>query len=156
MGGPGGGFGGQGNSDGSIIINGGNTYIEASGDGIDANGYIEITGGYTVVCGPTMGDTAVLDYDLTAEITGGTFIGTGSYMMAQTFSSNENQGVLALSVGNQQAETEINITDTNSDEILRYSPKLSYQIVIYSSPDVKAGETYKISVGNETGEFIAS
>ncbi len=151
-----GGFGGQENSNGSIIINGGNIYIEASGDGIDANGYLEIHGGYTEVCGPTTGDTAVLDYDTTAEITGGTFVGTGSYMMAQTFSSSENQGVLALSVGNQEALTEIVITDSNGNDILKYSPKLSYAILIYSSPEIKTGESYKVHIGNETGEFIAS
>lgn len=151
-----GGFGGQGSSNGSIVINGGNLYIEASGDGIDANGDLEITGGYITVCGPTQGDTAVLDYDNTAKISGGTFIGTGSYMMAQTFSSSENQGVLALSVGNQNAATEITITDSKGNEILKYSPKLSYAIMIFSSPEIETGESYQISVGSQTGEFTAS
>lgn len=151
-----GGFGGQSSSNGSIIINGGQLYIEASGDGIDSNGYLEINGGYTEVCGPTQGDTAVLDYDTTAKITGGTFVGTGSYMMAQSFTSSENQGILALSVGNQQAGTEIIISDSNGNEILKHSPNLSYAILVYSSPDIETGETYQVSVGNQTGEIQAS
>ena len=45
---------------GSILISDGNLYINASGDGIDANGTLTISGGYTVVVGPTRGDTATL------------------------------------------------------------------------------------------------
>ena len=78
FGGDRGGFGGTGSSSGSIDISGGELYIRASGDGIDANGSLAISGGTTVVTGPTRGDTATLDYDTTAEITGGTFIGTGA------------------------------------------------------------------------------
>ena len=69
-------FGGGGmsaSSGGTITISGGILNINASGDGIDANGMIEITGGYTVVCGPTQGDTATLDYDTAASISGETY-----------------------------------------------------------------------------------
>lgn len=74
-------------SGGKITISGGTVQITAYGDGIDANGSIEITGGYTIVCGPNQGDTSTLDYDTSAVISGGTFIGTGAAGMAQTFSS---------------------------------------------------------------------
>jgi hypothetical protein len=37
---------------------------------LDDTGTLTISGGYTVVCGPTQGDTAVLDYDRSAIITG--------------------------------------------------------------------------------------
>lgn len=70
--------GGMSSGNGSIVISGGNLYINSSGDGLDANGTLEITGGYTVVVGPTQGDTATLDYDKSGIITGGTFIGTGA------------------------------------------------------------------------------
>ena len=71
------------------MISGGDLYINASGDGIDANGSLEISGGYTVIVGPTQGDTIPSHHDTTATITGGTFIGTGSANMAQTFSSSQ-------------------------------------------------------------------
>lgn len=141
-------------SDGSIIISGGDIYINASGDGIDANGYIEITGGYTVVCGPTMGDTATLDYDTTATISGGIFIGTGASGMAQTFSESP-QGVIAVSVGNRDAKTQIMLCDANGNELVSYAPELSYAVVILSSPDIITGETYTITVGVDSAEFVA-
>ena len=143
------------NSNGSIKVSGGNLYINSSGDGIDANGTLEISGGYTVVVGPTQGDTATLDYDKSATITGGTFIGTGASGMAQTFSDSK-QGVIAVSVGNQSAGTKIVLKDKSGNIIIEYAPELNFAVVILSSPDVKKGESYSIMVGSETGEFEAS
>ena len=154
-GGMGGGPGGMSSGNGSIVISGGNLYVKASGDGIDANGTLEITGGYTVVCGPTQGDTATLDYDRSATITGGTFIGTGAAGMAQTFSDSE-QGVIAVSVGNQSAGTKIVLKDKSGNIIIEYAPELNFAVVILSSPDVKKGESYSIMVGSQSGEFAAS
>lgn len=159
--GGGGGMGGEpgggmsSSSGGSIEISGGTLDINASGDRIDANGSLAISGGYTVVAGPTQGDTATLDYDTTAEITGGTFIGTGASGMAQTFSDSE-QGVIAVSVGEQSAGTGITLTDKSGNEILSYTPELSFAVVILSSTDITTGETYTITVGEASGEFEAS
>ncbi len=158
-GGHGGGHGGMGggmsSGNGSIVISGGNLYVKASGDGIDANGTLTISGGYTVVTGPTQGDTATLDYDRSATITGGTFIGTGASGMAQTFSDSE-QGVVAISVGNQSAGTKIELKDKTGNTIIEHTPELNFAIVIISSPDIKKGETYTVTVGSESGEFEAS
>ncbi len=151
-GGPGGGM--SSSSNGSITISGGNLYIKASGDGIDANGTLTISDGYIVVVGPTQGDTATLDYDKSATITGGTFIGTGASGMAQTFSNSE-QGVFAVSVGNQSAGTNITLKDKNGNTIISYAPELSFAVVIISSPDMVSGETYTITVGATSGEFEA-
>lgn len=146
------GFGGS--SNGSVEISGGSIYINASGDGIDANGYIEIIDGCVVVCGPTVGDTATLDYDTTATISGGTFIGTGASGMAQTFSESE-QGVYAVSVGNVSAGTNIVLQDMEGNMVLEHTPELDFSVVILSSPDINKAETYKITVGDASGEFEA-
>ena len=148
-------FGGGSSSNGSILISGGTLYINASGDGLDANGTLEISGGMTTVCGPTQGDTATLDYDVSGVITGGTFIGTGASSMAQTFSDSE-QGVIAVSVGNQAAGTEITLTDSQGNVVITHAPELSFGVVIFSSPDIVKGETYTITVGTASGEFEAS
>ena len=152
----GGGFGGMsGNSNGSIKISGGNLYINSSGDGLDANGTLEISGGCTVVVGPTQGDTATLDYDTSGIITGGTFIGTGAFGMAQTFSDSK-QGVVAVSVGNQIAGTQIILRDKSGNTVLEHAPEMNFAVVILSSPELIKGETYTITVGTQSGEFEAS
>lgn len=154
-GGPGMNGGMSGNSDGSIKISGGTLYIKSSGDGMDANGTLEISGGNTVVVGPTVGDTATLDYDVSGTITGGTFLGTGAAGMAQTFSSS-SQGVVAVTVGNRSAGTEIVISDVNGNTIISNKPELDFALVILSSPELVKGETYKISIGSDTSEIVAS
>lgn len=141
-------------SGGSIVISGGTVYIQASADGIDANGTVEIAGGFTTVCGPTTGDTTVLDYDSSCVITGGTFIGTGSANMAQTFSDSE-QGVISIR-GGGYAGTEITLADSQGNIILSRAPELDFDIVIFSSPELTKGETYTITVGSASGEFEAS
>ena len=152
---PGGKGGMSSNSNGSIKISGGTLYINSSGDGIDANGTLEISGGHITVVGPTQGDTATLDYDKSGIITGGTFIGTGANGMAQTFSDSD-QGVISLSVGNQSAGTKIVLKDEEGKTIIDYAPELSFAVVILSTPEIKKGDTYTITVGSESGEFKAS
>lgn len=148
--------GGMGSSKGKISISGGTLYINASGDGVDANGCLEISGGNITLCGPTRGDTAVLDYDTTGVINGGRFLGTGSSMMAQTFSSSENQGVIALNVGNQKAGTQIRITASDGKLLLQAEPKEDFAIVIFSCPELVKGDTYTVTVGSQSGTFEAA
>lgn len=152
-----GGPGGMGTSasDGSIVISGGTLYVNASGDGLDANGSVTISGGYTTVCGPTQGDTATLDYDVSGVITGGTLLGTGASGMAQTFSDSD-QGVIAVSVGNVAAGTAITLTDASEKTVLEHCPELPFTVVILSSPEIVKGESYTITVGSASGTFTAS
>ena len=128
--------------------------MNAYGDGIDSNGTLENSGGEVTECGPTNGDTAVLDYDREGIITGGTFIGSGSHMMAQTFSSSE-QGVLAVSVGEQAAGTTVTVTDDDGDVVIETTPELPFEIIILSCKKLKSGKTYTLTIGDESAEMIA-
>lgn len=154
MGGRPGGMGGMSAGNGSVTVSGGTLNITASGDGIDANGTLTITDGCVTVCGPTQGDTATLDYDSSATISGGTFIGTGASGMAQTFSDSQ-QGVISVSAGNQPENTRIVLTDKNGNTVIDYTPALSYNVIILSSPQIIKGETYTITVGSLSGSFEA-
>ncbi len=151
-GGMGGGFSSA-SSGGSIAISGGTLTIQASGDGLDANGTIEITGGTTVVAGPTSGDTAVLDYDTSATIAGGTFLGTDAAGMAQTFRSAE-QGVVTERVSGSAGD-EIVLADASGTALLTLSPALDFQFIVLSSPDLVSGETYTLTVGGTSTEVQA-
>jgi len=139
-----------------VNIFGGNIQIQASGDGIDSNGALEISGGYTVVSGPTYGDTAVLDYGerSTGSIQGGTFIGTGALQMAQSFSAAE-QGVIALNVDSQAAGSTISLSDENGSVLLTYTPPLDYSIAILSCPEMISGKDYTVTIGSVSGTFTA-
>ncbi len=145
--------GGMSSGNGTIVISGGSIFMYAKGDGIDANGTLEITGGTTIVIGPTSGDTAILDYDKSASITGGTFIGVGSRNMAQSFSSN-TQGVIALqATGSGGAQ--IKIDSATGENLIDYTPETSFNCIIISSPKLKTGDSYNITVGTQSGTFEA-
>ncbi len=138
-----------------IEINGGDVAISASGDGIDSNGTLDITDGFITVSCPTVGDTAVLDYAADGSITGGTFIGTGAVQMAQTFSSSV-QGVVAVSVGEQTADSTVVLMDADGKEILSHEVPQAFAVVILSSPNVISGNTYTLKAGDVSGEVTAN
>ena len=151
MGGKGGGFN-DGGSNGSIAISGGEINITAGGDGVDSNGSVEITGGSTIVQGPSSGDTSVLDYNSTATISGGTFIGTGGAGMAENFSSAE-QGLIAVSVGNQSAGSSVTLKNSSGDVIAEVTPELDYAVVYVSTEDMTTGESYTLTAGSYSEEI---
>ncbi|SDA18292.1 protein of unknown function [Ruminococcus sp. YE71] len=75
-----------------LNITGGEWYINADGDGLDSNGDINISGGYTEVFGSSMGDNAALDYgdfNCNFNVTGGTVIGVGMSQMATSPTSGK-------------------------------------------------------------------
>lgn len=145
----------DGGSDGSIVISGGSVHIQASGDGIDSNGSLEISGGYTVVEGPTNGDTSVLDYNTTATVTAGTFIGTGGAGMAQSFSSAE-QGLISVSVGNQSAGSAVTLKDESGNVVAETTPELDYAVVYISTEDMAQGSTYTLTAGSYSESITLS
>lgn len=148
-------MGGMEDSNGTILISGGSIYIQASGDGIDANGTLTICGGLVVVCGPTQGDTAVLDYDKTGVITGGTFVGTGANNgMAQTFSDAE-QGLITLRVDHQSADTPIRLCDSEGNVLISIQPAMPFALVIISTPEMVKGQSYMIDIGGKTETVVA-
>lgn len=130
----------------SIVISGGTVYISASGDGIDANGIIEMTGGHVTVCGPTQGDTSILDYDASCTISGGTFIGTGASGMTRGVSSG--QGTVSVSTGTQSAGTQITLTDSSGNVIASFTPALDFSSIILSAPQIQTGASYTLRIGN--------
>lgn len=141
------------NSNGTIVISGGNIFMYAKGDGIDANGSVEISGGTTIITGPIQGDTSILDFDTTGTITGGTFIGVGSSNMFQSFTTN-TQGLLSLSASGS-GTTQITLADADGTVLIDYTVETAFQCIMLSSPDLKTGNTYTITIGTQSGEFTA-
>ncbi len=132
---------------GSIQISGGTIYIKMSGDGLDANGTLSITGGSITVSGANSGDTSILDFDSTGTISGGTFIGTGASGMAQNFSSSSAQGAIMVYV-NGSAGTTINLTDASGNVLVSHTADQTFSCVIISCPGIAKGETYTLTVGS--------
>lgn len=158
-GGIGGGFGPDSfsaDSNAKITITGGEIHVNASGDGLDSNGDLEISGGTVYVYGPTSGGDGSLDYDGNAVITGGTVIMAGSSGMAMNFGSESTQGSILANTGNASAGTTVKLTDSSGNVIAEFTPTVSFQTVVISTPDITSDGTYTLTVGDSTQEITMS
>ena len=130
-----------------IRISGGKTYINASGDGVDANNCLYIEGGETYVSGPTSSGNGALDYDRSASVTGGIFVAAGSQGMAQGFTTATNQCGVLVTVGSTTGE--ILLKDSDGNVLFRWTPEKTYATVAFTCPGLVKGETYTLSVGGK-------
>lgn len=145
----------QGGSSCAITISGGTLDIQASGDAIDSNGSLEITGG-TIACeGPTQGDPSILDFDTTGTITGGTFKGTGAAKMVQTLTT-ATQGVLTVNTGSQQVGATVTLKDEAGAVVETWEPSQPYELIIFSSSRIVPNATYHVEVDGQTLSAQAS
>ena len=143
-------MGGFGNSDSiaTMTINGGNLFLNASGDGLDANGSIYINGGTVIICGPTSdGDTAI-DFDSACEIKGETVMAFGSSGMLEAPTSAENGACIVTSFSSVSAGTQYTLTDSTGKTILSYTPSKAYASAIVYSADISTGNTYTVNAGS--------
>lgn len=153
-----GGFGGDmfgASSDSFIDISGGNLFVDADGDGIDSNGDLTFSGGYTVVEGPTNGGNGPLDYGGNGTISGGMILISGSSGMAQSLNATGTQGILAINVGSCSAGTQVSFSDSEGSTILTLQPQKTFGCVIVSTPDFVKGQTYTVTLGDQSAEFVA-
>lgn len=70
-----------------------------------------MSGGTVYLSGPENGADFALDYDGSATITGGTFIGLGMNGMAQNFGDSSTQGAILVTVDSQSAGSQVLVTD---------------------------------------------
>ena len=138
------------NSDCFISISGGEIYINAGGDGIDSNGYLLVSGGYTIVEGPTSDGDGALDYDGAAQVTGGTLLAIGSQGMAMNFST-ATQGAILLNVGTQKAGSTVSVSDSAGNLIFSYTATKTYSSVVITAPELEKGSTYTVTAGSFSG-----
>lgn len=132
-----------------IRISGGDIYVKAAGDGIDSNGNLYVSGGMVVVEGPEDSANGTLDYEGVAEITGGTFVGTGSSGMAMAFSDSSTQlSINVVADTMLPSGTMVTLTDSTGKEILSVSPTKSFDCIQISSSLLEAGETYTVTYGD--------
>lgn len=137
------------NAEGSILIAGGNLNITAYGDGLDSNGSVEISGGNIVVCGPSYGDTAIIDYYTTASISGGSFIGSGAAGLSQSFTDFTQGLIYSRLDSTRNAGDTVEVLDSSGKAVLSFKPELDFDMVIVSSPQMSADENYTLSIAME-------
>ncbi len=139
------------NTDAYIKITGGEIYVNASGDGLDSNGNLYVSGGAVYVDGPVNSGNGALDKNGTAEITGGTVVAAGAAGMAETFDSDAStQCSMCVNLSGQAGDT-LTLKDAQGNVIITYTPAKQYANVVISTAAIKQGQTYTLYSGsNET------
>ncbi len=144
-------------SGGVLTIAGGDIKVNASGDGLDSNGSIKMTGGTVVVSGPTENNNGAIDYNGTFDISGGLLIAAGSSGMAQAPSTSSSQKSVEIFLTSQSAGTTVTVKDSSGSEVASIAPEKQFASVVVSSAELKSGETYTVYAGgSEAGSFTVS
>ncbi|MDE5994500.1 MAG: carbohydrate-binding domain-containing protein, partial [Oscillospiraceae bacterium] len=141
------------NEDGVSVttVNGGTVNIKvregaAEGDGIDSNGWLVINGGnvFAQACS-TSGDAGI-DSDNGIYINGGTVIATGN-MLDKISGGAQNYAVFTFRESQKDNKT-YELQDSNGKTVIRCTPENAFTYLIVSSPELKGGD-YSL-LANET------
>ena len=136
------------NEDGVSVttVNGGTLTIQVTGetgegDGIDSNGWLVINGGTVIAAACSSSADAGIDSDMGIHINGGTVIATG-HMLDRIENGGQNYAVCNFAQTQTGNET-ITMKNQKNNAILETTPKNAYSVLIFSSPELKAG-TYSL------------
>ena len=139
-----------------IIIRGGDLYIDASGDGIDSNGNLTVSGGKVVIEGSGGRGDGAIDYNGTGLVTGGEVLALGGSDMLQSFSSESAQSHIAVTAKESIAVgAKITIKDESGKVLYEHINKKAFSALVYSSKDLVKAKNYTVQIGDTILETIS-
>lgn len=139
-----------------LVCNGtGSLTIEADyKHGIVSKDDLVITGGTTIVYGPTSDGDSALDYDGSAIVTGGTLAAIGSAGMTESFDEASTQPVITYyCTETQSADTTITLTDSDGSALFTVTPEKAYASIVLTCPEMKLDATYTLAAGTDNEEI---
>ena len=140
--------GNGGNPNVSVTINGGEIEAVGNGDAVDSNGNIFVNGGKLRLTSPA--DPyyeGVLLCNGRVTVTGGNLAMVGDIGVELTV---ENQPMLLVSYRTNRPSGSISaLLDKNGNTLLEVQSRKDYKQAIFSSPEMKIGETYSVYVDDQ-------
>jgi hypothetical protein len=147
----GGSGGGEDVGDFDVTVTGGALTVNSEGDGLDSNGNAAISGGTVVINGPSGAGNGALDVNGDLKITGGVVAAAGSSGMAVVPSISSTQSGLQITFTSAvEAGTAVSIVAADGTVVSTFVTTKSAQSLVFSSPDIKAGQTYTVYTGGTT------
>jgi hypothetical protein len=140
----------------SITITGGYVYVVASGDGIDSNGSLTISGGTVISQGPQSSSDCCFDADNTIQITGGTVIGiSSSQAMWSDVSGKVSGAIYNYSVGTVSQNSTIAVADSSGNVLSIIKPKLNGNlgIIYFTDKTESLSSCHFVINGSYSGSF---
>lgn len=143
------GNGGESNDGSYLYLKGGKVYTNSTtGDGLDSNGNILMSGGTVMVQGPSSQPEVGLDYNGTFNITGGNLVITGPNSGNMIQATSSSSGQYSILVKSSSIGTNLfTILDSNGDVVACVKPAKSAYYVVVSSPLIKSGSKYTVYIG---------
>jgi hypothetical protein len=147
-------------NDGSLLlINGGTIMVSSTtGDGMDSNGNVTVTGGTIVVQGPKSQPEVGFDINGTFNINGGFVIGSGpnaGMMIEGAATSSAQNSILATVSATVSTSTFFHIQNSSGQDLVTFKPVRTQYYFVFSSSQLKSGETYSIYTGgSHTGTSV--
>ncbi|MBQ3655885.1 MAG: carbohydrate-binding domain-containing protein [Bacteroidales bacterium] len=134
------------NTNPSLTISDGFLFVKAAGDGLDSNGDIKVSGGVTVVSQTGGGNSPIDcgDRGYTFTVSGGTVLALGSSdMFSESIpSSTSNPMVYSQSLGNSSSSLAV-------DDIIAIKNPQAYGAAIFISDKLTNGTKYNFVIGGE-------
>ena len=134
-----------------IVITGGDVTINCSGDGIDSNGKLLISGGTVTVFGPENGGNSALDSESGTTISGGTVIATCREAM-DPIGATQYMVVANVSV---PAGTTVTLKNASGETVATFVAPKSCANITISTPQITSG-TYTLTYGNNSVSLTAT
>ena len=148
-------MGGKGDMKNCLIINGGYIELYAQDDCLDANGNLVINGGTIKATKPNgtfTGAFGIVDPDGKVTISE-----KANLVFAAGSGSVRNLGLRQNTItvyceNNHEANEKISVVDASGNITYEYIPGGSYKAILIASENIKIGEKYTITTGNESFE----
>jgi hypothetical protein len=137
----------EGNDGSQLTISGGYLALYApTGDGIDGNGNLTISGGTVIVHGPSSQPEVAVDVNGTFTISGGLVAMSqiNSNMVEVPSALSGQRSVLLKTSSAISAGTLIHIEDAGGNTVVTFKPARNYSSILFSSSALVAGTSYKI------------
>lgn len=90
--------------------------------------------GVTLVAGPTDSANGALDYETSADVSGGVLIALGSSGMAQGFTTASNQGSIYYNFTSQNSGTSFAVVNENGTVVASFTSPKAFQSAVVTAP----------------------
>ena len=134
-----------------IVISGGKLTVNCSGDGIDSNGKLLISGGEVIVYGPANGGNSALDSETGTTISGGTVIATCREAMDPV---GATQYMVTANVS-ISAGTTVTLKNASGETVVSFVCPKACQNITISTASMISG-SYTLQYGSATTTLTAT
>ena len=140
---------------GSLNFSGGYIYVNTKGDGLDANGTIEVNGGLIIVDGPENAGNGALDFDGSFCMNAGYLLAVGYSGMAQMPTESKVNSVMIGLESTMNAGDVFSVQNSEGESVITFSPAKSYNNIVLCTAMLELDKEYTISIGgNVEGNII--